>query len=174
MEAVLDVFNVLHEPTAVFARLRERPRIVTPWIVIAVLLLAVNVLTRPYQAAAFEAFRASLPPEQAARMAGQGGQSVMGLVLFPVMVFVALAAGAGLLWVGVSLSGAQAQYKTLLSVLTHSCVTYVIFAAVTAIVLLTRGVAAIAGFEDLRAPLGLDLLVPGAGLFLGTFLNGIN
>ena len=30
---VLDVFNVLHEPTAVFTRVKERPRILAPWIV---------------------------------------------------------------------------------------------------------------------------------------------
>jgi Mg2+/Co2+ transporter CorB len=42
------------------------------------------------------------------------------------------------------------------------------------LVLKVRGVQAITGFEDVRAPVGLDLLVPGAGLFAGTVLNGIN
>ena len=40
--------------------------------------------------------------------------------------------------------------------------------------LTVRGKAAITGFADLRAPLGLDLLAPNVGLYLGTVLNGIN
>src|SRR5438034_131396 len=56
----------------------------------------------------------------------------------------------------------------------YSCVTYLLFASVGIVVLTVRGKAAITGFADLRAPLGLDLLAPNVGLYLGTVLNGIN
>ena len=172
---VLDVFNVLHDPLSVFNRIKQRPRILAPWLVLSAFFIISAILTRPYQQAAFEAFKASLTPEQIARMGNRGsGGGVMGLVLTPVVVLAGLAIGAGALWIGVALTGTQARFKTLLSVLAYSAITYVLFAVVGIIVLTLRGKAAITGFVDLRAPLGLDLLVPGAGLFLGTVLNGIN
>lgn len=172
---IADVFNVLHEPEAVFGRVKERARILGPWIVLSIALIVFTVLTRPYQQAAMDAFKATLTPEQAARMGNRGGGGgVVGLILTPLGVLLFLAIGSGMLWIGVSLTGTQARFKTLLSVLAYSCATYVLFSAVGTIVLMVRGKAAITGFADLRAPLGLDLLVPGAGLYLGTVLNGIN
>lgn len=173
MGAVLDVFNVLHEPTAVFDRIKQKARILAPWLVISAFLMVFGFLMRPYQAAAMEALRASMPPEQAARMGG-GGQSLWGLLGVPVVFLLGLAVGAGLLALGVALTGAQARYKTLMSVLAYSCSTYVIFSAVTVAVLMTRGAGQVVDFTDLRAPIGLDLLAPGASLFLGAVLNGIN
>jgi len=59
-------------------------------------------------------------------------------------------------------------------VLAYSSITYILFSAIAIVVLTVRGKASITGFADVRAPLGLDLLVPNVGLFLGNFLNGIN
>ncbi|MGH7673763.1 MAG: hypothetical protein ACREMV_00710, partial [Gemmatimonadales bacterium] len=59
-------------------------------------------------------------------------------------------------------------------VLSHSYVTFVLFSVVAALVLMMRGVASVSGMQDLRPALGLDLLAPNAGPFLGAFLNGIN
>ncbi len=175
LSSALDLFNVLHEPAAVFRRVNERPRVLIPWLALGVLLIVMAVLTQPFQAAAFEAFKSSLTPEQAARMGNRGGGGgPVGFVLYPVMVFIGVAAATGLLWIGVALSGSQGRYKTLLSVLTYACVTYVLYSAVTVLVLKVRGVQAVTGFQDLRAPLGLDLLVPGAGFYSGAVLNGIN
>ncbi len=172
---MLDVFNVLHDPGAVFNRIKERPRILAPWIILSIAFVVITILTRPYQQAAMDAFKATLSPEQAARMGSSGaGGGVVGLVLTPVGVLAALAIGAGVLWMAVAITGAQARYKTVFSVLAYCCVTYVLFAVVGIVVLTVRGKQAIAGFADLRAPLGLDLLVPNAGLYLGTVLNGIN
>jgi len=174
MSALLDVLNVLHEPTAVFTRVKEKPRVLIPWLAVSVLLVVVGVVMRPYQAAAMDALRASLPPETAARM-GAGGQSIIRVVIgAPIVVLLGLAIGAGLLWIGTSIAGAAGQYKTLFSVLTYSYITYVIYSALTAVVLSVRGVGSITSVQDMRVPLGLDLLAPSAGLFLGTILNGIN
>ena len=74
------------------------------------------------------------------------------------------AIGAGLLWIGVSLAAAQARYKTLLSVLMHSYITYILFALISVVVLTMRGVESVTSLADLRPPLGLDLVAPGASL----------
>jgi len=171
----LDVFNVLHDPGAVFTRVKERARILGPWIVLSAAFIVITFLARPYQQAAMEAFKATLAPEQAARMGNRGaGGGVVGLILTPLIVLVIVGIGAGALWVGVAMTGTQAQYKKLYSVLAYSSITYILFAVVGIIVLMVRGKASITGFADVRAPLGLDLLVPSAGIFLGTVLNGIN
>lgn len=172
MGAVLDVFNVLHEPSAVFTRLKDKPRILAPWLVVSAFVLVLAVLSLPYQAAAMDALRATLPPEQAARVAPQPlWRTIVGA---PIVVLIGLLIGGGLLWVGVMLLGGQARFKTTMSVLAYSNMTYVLFAVVTTIVVRMRGVGAVSSFADLRAPLGLDLVIPGASLFSGMILNGIN
>ncbi|HKA58484.1 MAG TPA: YIP1 family protein [Gemmatimonadales bacterium] len=170
--AFLDVFAVLWEPVPVFNRVKEKPRVLVPWLVISALLVVVTVLSAKYYDAAMAGIRASLPPEQAARM---GGGGLIGrLIGVPIFTFIGAAIGAGLLWIGVSLSATSARYKTLLSVLMHSYITYILFAVVSVLVLTMRGVESVSGLADLRPPLGLDLLAPGARLFTGQFLNAIN
>jgi hypothetical protein len=170
----LDVFNVLHDPVGVFNRIKQRPRILAPWIVLSIAAIILGILTAPYQKAAMDVFKATLAPEQAARMGNRGSGGVLGYVLTPAIVLLFLAIGSGFLWIGVSLTGTQAKFKTLLSVLAYAAVTYLLFAAVGIVVLTVRGQAAITGFADLRAPLGLDLLAPNVGLYAGAVLNGIN
>jgi hypothetical protein len=103
-----------------------------------------------------------------------GGDSPWGLLAVPVIVVIGLAVGAGVLALGVAITGAQARYKTLVSVLAYSCSTWVLFSVVSIAVLMTRGVGQVTDIADLRAPIGLDILVPGAGLYLGAVLNALN
>ena len=173
MGAVLDSFNVLHEPTAVFTRVKERPRILAPWLVISVFLIIFAYFFQPFQNAAMETFKASMPPEQAAKMGG-GGNSILGLFVAPVIFLIGLAVASGILSLGVAMTGGQVRYKTLMSVLAYSCTTYAMSAITVLAVLMTRGVSQVVDFGDLRAPIGLDVLVPGAGLYLGSVLNSIN
>ena len=172
MDAVLDVFRVLYDPAAVFTRLRDKPRVLLPFVACVVVLIATTLLLQPYTEKAMDALRASLPPEQAARVRGGGVlQVVIGT---PIFIFLGLLIGAGLLWVTVSLTASEALFKTLLSVLVHSYVTYIIYAILGAVVVLMRGIEAVSSLVDLRPPLGLDLLVPGATGYVAGLLNGIN
>lgn len=174
MGAALDLINVLHEPTAVFGRVKEKPSVLVPWLVTCVLVTALAVVSRPYQAAAMDAIRATLTSEQAARIPPGSTPMWRTIVGTPLISLIGLLIGSGLLWIGTMLAGGQARFKSLMSVLCYSNMTYVIFAVVTMIVLSVRGIGAVTSFQDLRAPLGLDLLAPGASLFLGAVLNAIN
>ncbi len=173
MQAVLDMFNVLHEPTAVFERLREKPRVLVPYLVIVALLMVIAFLMRPAYAAAFQGIIAELPPERAAAMNPER-QTMFILLFTPVNVLIGLAIGAGLLWVLTSMTGGDGRYKTLMSVLTHAYMTFVLVSVVTALVILTRGTETITSFQDMRPPIGLDLLAPNATGFVGGLLNAIN
>lgn len=174
MNAVLDLFNVLHEPTAVFERLREKPRWFLPAVVVIIVLSVIALLMKPFYIAAFQGAAASLTPEQAARAPSAATQATIGLAFVPVGVLLSLVIGAGLLWVMTAVTGTEGRYKVLLSVLSHAYMTYVLFSIVGAAVLLLRGAQSVTSMADLRPALGLDLVIPGAGPALATFLNGIN
>jgi hypothetical protein len=173
MQAVLDLINVLHEPTAVFERIREKPRVLAPYLVIVVLLLVIAWFMRPFYDQALRGMMAEMPPEAAARV-DPSRQTMFILIFTPINILIGLLIGAGLLWVLTSLTGGDARYKLLLSVLTYAYVTFVLLSIVTAVIVLLRGAGTVTSLRDLRPPIGLDLLAPGASGFLGGLLNAIN
>ncbi len=173
MSAVLDVVNVLHEPTAVFERVREKPRVLVPYVVIVVALLAIAIAMRPFYEAGIRGMMANLPPEQAARV-DPSRQSLFILIFTPINVIVALLLGAGFLWVLTSLTGNEARYKLLMSVLAYAYVTFVLVSIVSSVVLYVRGVESVTGLRDLRPAIGLDLFAPNASGFVAGLLNAIN
>src|SRR3954465_14113094 len=59
--AFLDVFRVLFEPTAVFERVRERPRFLAPFLVICVIQIAIYFFNLPFMKAGMAAQMASRP-----------------------------------------------------------------------------------------------------------------
>jgi len=173
-DAVLDLARVLFEPTAVFTRVGERPRVAAPGAALLVIALCVALLLRPFYEAGFVGMIAHLPPEQAQRAPSAATQAMIGLALFPINVAVMLLMGALFLWINVSLLVGDAKYRTLLSVLAYAFATFVLFSVVSAAVLWLKGVESVASLDDLRPPLGLDLLYTGDNRFLGAFLNSIN
>ncbi|HWZ29104.1 MAG TPA: YIP1 family protein, partial [Gemmatimonadales bacterium] len=70
--------------------------------------------------------------------------------------------------------GGEGKWGTLLSVVTYTSITGLLLQLVGVIVLMTKGVGEISSPQDLQPRLGLNLLAPGAGGFLGAFLGGIN
>jgi hypothetical protein len=143
--------------------------------VIAVLMVAMVIALKPYYAAAFQGMIAQMPPERAAQaQAGAGMQMTFALIFTPITALLALVVGAGLLWVVASLTGTEASYKLLLSVLAYTYVTYLLMSIVAMAILMTRGVAIVSSFQDLRPPIGLDFLAPNAKGFVGGLLNAIN
>ena len=173
MDAVLELVNVLHEPAAVFERIREKPRVLVPFLVIVVLLLAIAWLMRPAYEQALRGMMAEMPSERAAQM-NPSRQTLFILIFTPINIFISLLIGAGLLWVLTSLTGSDARYRLLLSVLAHTYVTFVLMSVVVALIVFVRGSETVTSFRDLRPPIGLDLLAPGATGFLGALLNAIN
>jgi hypothetical protein len=173
MDAVLELINVLHEPAAVFERIREKPRVLVPFLVIVVLLLAIAWFLRPVYEQALRGLMAEMPPERAAQV-DPSRQTMFILIFTPINILVSLLLGAGLLWVLTSLTGSDARYRLLLSVLTHTYVTFVLVSVVTALIVFVRGSETVTSFRELRPPIGLDLLAPSATGFLGALLNAIN
>ena len=178
MGAVVDLVKVLYEPDAVFQRVTEKSRFLIPFLAIAAAILVISFTLKPFFVAAIQEglnqAASRLTPEQAARMPSASTQATILVVVSPLNALFILLIGALLLWVTVSLTGGEAKFGALLSVLTYAFATYVLYATISSIVLHLRGVESVASLDDMRAQLGLDLLAPNAGRFMGTFLSGLN
>ncbi|HKW42499.1 MAG TPA: YIP1 family protein [Gemmatimonadales bacterium] len=174
MNAVLDLVRVLFEPTAVFERVREKPRFLLPFLALAVITILIGIVQLPYVKAALTAQFAQTPnmtPEQA--QTGLKFASI-GIVIAPIFYCLFLLLNAFILWVSVSVLGGEAKFATLLSVTTYASITYALLQIVGVIILMMRGTSEIASMLDLQPAVGLDLLAPDAKGFLLAFLRGIN
>ena len=175
MGAVLDLITVLFSPGAVFERVRERPRFLAPAIVLAAAVTALTYVLLPFYRAAMAARMAEVAQQNPNAAAQAEKFQFIGLVFAPIGLFIGLLIAAGLLWVLVTvLAGGDAKFKTLLSVATYTAVPSVLLQVAGLIVLKMKGVEAVTAPEDLRPPLGLNLLTPDATGFAGALLSGIN
>ena len=174
MGAVLDLVRVLFEPSAVFERVRERPRFLAPFVALAIVVVLVGVVQLPYIKAAMSAQFSQMPnmPPEAAQRALSFAS--IGVVFGPIAYALILCINALLLWVLVSIVGGEAKFGTLLSVTTYASMSYILLTLVGLAVLRMRGTEQIAGMEDLQPALGLDLLAPGAKGLTLALLRGIN
>lgn len=174
MGAVLDLVKVLFEPTAVFERVRERPKFLTPYLALAVVQLVIGFLQLPYMRSALAAQFAAMP--QANPQAAETAQKfvAVGVVVGVIVLALILVINAGILWVLVSVIGGEAKFASLLSVSTYAFTTGVLLQIAGLAVLMLKGTGAITGMEDLQPALGLDLLVPGVKGFTLAVLRGIN
>lgn len=175
MGAVMDLFRVLFEPTAVFEGIRERPKFIVPALVVSVLFTIMGYLMMPFRLASMAPQMAQVAaqnPNAAAQMAKF--QSV-GVFATPIFVLLFLVVAAGLLWLLVMLvAGGDAKFRTLLSVATYVSLPAVLLQVATFIVLKMKGVESVTSPLDLQPPMGLNLLAPNASGFLSGVLAGIN
>lgn len=174
MDAVLDLVRVLFEPTAVFERVREKPRFLAPFLVLAAITILVGALQLPYMKAAL-AQAPNMTPQQ---VATASKVLPFTLVFGPIFYCLFLLVGALILWVSVSVlgggAGGEAKYGTLLSVATYASFSYALLQIVGVIVLTMRGTSSVTSMMDLQPSLGLDLLAPDAKGFTLALLRGIN
>ena len=173
MGAVLDLFNVLLEPTAVFERVREKPKFLAPFLVICALQMIIGFLNLPFTQAAMHAMAASRPAAPAGAP-DPAKFAVIGLLFVPVGLIIAYVISAGLLWILTSLMSGEAKFIPLLSVTTYASITGVLLATAGVVVLRLKGIDNVTSMADLQPALGLDLLVPEAGKFLASVLKAIN
>jgi hypothetical protein len=174
MGTLLDLVRVLYDPAAVFERVRERPRFLAPFLALALVLIAVALLERPYLEAAMAARLARLGAAGGTTAAAGGTFAVVGAALAPVGFAIVLLVSGAILWLLVTLVGAEASFPVLLSVATYVSVTGVLLQLARLAVLMLRGSGAVASMDDLQPPLGLDLLVPEAGRVATALLGQCN
>jgi len=175
MGAVLDLLRVLFSPGEVFERVRERPKFLLPWIGLSIIIILVAYMMMPFTQAAIASRMAQIAQQNPQAAAQATKFQSIGLAFAPVLLLIGLLISAGLLWLLVMLlAGADAKFKTLLSVSCYIAVPTILLQVAGLVVLKMKGVDAVTSPDDLRPPLGLNLLAPGTGGFVGAFLAGIN
>jgi hypothetical protein len=178
MGALVDLVKVLFEPTAVFERLREKPRILAPLLGILALYVVIILLMQPFARVIMEAAMRRAMEQRgvsAADMPPVGGAMIaVGIVVQAIFFLIIVTIGAVVLWIFTALFGSDAKFSTLFSVSIYTTIVFIIHQAVAVLVLTMRGPESIAGPADLQPALGLDLLAPGATGFTRALLGGIN
>ena len=169
---LLDVFTVLLEPTAVFERVRERPRFLVPFLVVSAVQLVLYFVNLPFIKAATQA-------QMAQAQVPAGGPDPMqflwiGAVAIPIVFAIIYLINGLVLWVLTSIMGGEGKFSTLLSVGVYGSVPAVILMSIVgSVILRLQGVGEITSQQDLQPSLGLDLMIPATG-FVGAILKGIN
>jgi hypothetical protein len=175
MGAVMDLFRVLFSPGEVFERVRERPKFLLPWIGLSIIIILVAYMMMPFTQAAIASRMAQIAQQNPQAAANAAKFQSIGIAFAPIFLLIGLLISAGLLWLLVMLlAGADAKFKTLLSLSCYIAVPTILLQVAGLIVLKMKGVDAVTSPDDLRPPLGLNLLAPGTGGFVGAFLAGIN
>lgn len=172
MGGVLDLFTILYDPPAVFARVKEKPRFWGPFIGLAVLQVVVAALMLPYSKAVMQAM-AQARGGAGAAAADPSRFAVIGVVLAPIGVAIGLLLTAGVLWILVSVLAGEASFRHLLSVATYVAITGVLLGLASVAVLMLGG-GRVESMADLRPGFGLDLLAPDASGFVKTLLWMVN
>jgi hypothetical protein len=173
MGGVLDLFNVLYDPTAVFARVKEKPRFWGPFIGLAVLQIIIAILMLPYTRAAMRAITQAQAAAGGAAPPDTSRFAVFGVVMAPIGLVIGLLLSAAVLWILASMLAGEASFKHMLSVSTYAGITGVLLGLATIAVLMLSSVR-IQTMADLRPGFGLDLLAPDAKGFLKTLLWMVN
>ena len=174
MGAALDLFRVIWEPGAVFARVSEKARFWQPFLLVVLLAMVLGFFQLPYTKAAMAAQFAQNPAMTPEMQQRAMSFAPIGLVFVPIIFAIILLLNALLLWVTVSVVGGEGKFSTLLSVTTYASISFVMLSAIGVVVMMTKGTGAITSMEDLQPALGLDLLAPGAKGFMLALLRGIN
>jgi hypothetical protein len=129
----------------------------------------------PFTQAAIASRMAQIAQQNPQAAANAAKFQSIGIAFAPIFLLIGLLISAGLLWLLVMLlAGSDAKFKTLLSLSCYVAVPTILLQVAGLVVLKMKGVDAVTSPDDLRPPLGLNLLAPGTGGFVGAFLAGIN
>jgi len=169
MGGILDLFNVLYDPQAVFARVKEKPRFWGPFAALAALQVAITALMMPYTRALMQ----SMGQAQGATQAPPAWAAWIGVVIAPLGLAIGLAIGAGILWMLVSVLAGEGSFRHLLSVVTYVGITTILLGVASLAVLMLGG-GRVEAAADLRPGFGLDLLAPEATGFVKMLLWSVN
>lgn len=178
MQGVIDLGRVLFSPGAVFAAMREKPRILGALLAVMAVQVVVGVLSMPFVRTAMRAQMQGQPdmqPEQVETAVQVAG--VFGIIGPPIGILIMLLIATLLLWVLVSVVGGEAKFKHLFAVSLYALVPAILLQLVGIVILMLRGAESVTSMQDLQPSLGLDLFVgrvADLGSFARTFLQTIN
>ena len=168
--------RVLYAPGAVFDEQKEKPTWFLPWLVIAILCVAIGFWQLPYSQRVVELAIQAYPNAPQLTADQLRSRSIIGLIVTPIFFLIFALVSAGILYLAVSVLGAKARFKGLLSVSVFAQVMLPITLILQGIILRMRGgpSEAITTMMDAQPALGLNVLVGAdTSRFVTALLAGI-
>lgn len=111
MGGLLDLFTILYDPQAVFARVKEKPRCWGPFLGLAVLQVAIAALMMPYTRAVMQ----TMARAQGSSAAPPSWAPLIGVVGAPIGLAIGLLVAAAILWMLVSVLAGEGSFRHLLA-----------------------------------------------------------
>jgi len=155
---LLRLLRVLFSPGAVFEEQREKPTVWIPWLVVSVLMVGMTLLNFPFTRIAMR-----MAAEAQGRPLPASAESIAmfsGIVVTPVVMLIAIAVSAGIMYLVLIAAGGEVRYKGLMCVATFTSILGFLQLLLMVVVLKLRGPEAIQTVSDLQVSFGLDLLLP--------------
>lgn len=168
--------RVLYAPSGVFEEQKEKPTWFLPWLVIAIVCVAIGFWQLPYTQRVLELAIQSIPNAPQLSAEQLHTRATIGLFVAPIFFLIIALISAGILHLAISLGGSSARYRGLLSVSVFAQVLLPITLVLQAIILRMRGAPgeAITTIGDAQPALGLNVLLSAdTGRFMQTLLGGI-
>ncbi len=173
----LRLVRVLYEPGKVFDEQKAKPTWGLPFIVIAIVCLAISFWQLPYTVRVIELAVQARPNAPQVPASALRTQAMIGMVILPIFFLIAAVVSAGIMYMIVSVGGSSARFRGLMSAAVFSAVLTPITLLLQGVILRMRGAPgeAISVIADAQPPLGLNVLVTAesTGRFVGALLAGI-
>jgi hypothetical protein len=172
---VMRLVRVLYEPSKVFEEQREKPTWFVPWLVIAIVAMAIGFFQLPYTARTVELMIQAYPNAPQLTAEQLRSRAMFGIFVTPVVFLIFAFIGAGILFLIVSIMGSSGRYRGMLSATVFSQVMLPITLLLQALILRMRGspADAITAVADAQPALGLNVLMPSDSHFTQAILAGI-
>jgi hypothetical protein len=168
--------RVLYSPSAVFEEQQAKPTWFLPWLIIAILCVAVGFWELPYSARVIELTLQAIPNAPQLSADQMRGRAMYGLIATPIFFLIFALLSAGILYLAVSVAGGRARFRGMLSVSVFTQVMIPITLVLQGIILRLRGAPgdAVTSVADAQPAMGLNVLVSGnASHFMFALLGGI-
>lgn len=173
----LRLVRVLYAPSAVFEEQREKPTWFLPWLVIAIVCVAIGFFQLPYSRRVIELALQAYPNAPQLSPAQLSSRAMIGVIVTPIFFLIFAAVGAGILYLIVSVGGSSVRYRGMMSATVFSQVMVPITLILQTVILRMRGAPsdAITAMSDAQPALGLNVLVSAdsSSHFMQAILAGI-
>jgi Yip1-like protein len=169
--------RVLYAPSAVFEEQQAKPTWFLPWLIIAILCTIIGFWELPYSQRVMELAIQAIPNAPQLSAEQLRTRAMFGLIATPIVFLILALVNAGILFLAVSITGASARFKGLLSISVFAQIMVPIALILQGIILRMRGAPsdAVTSVADAQPALGLNVLfsADSVGKFLSAIMAGI-
>ena len=167
--------RVLYAPSAVFEEQKDKPTWFLPWLVIAVICIAIGFWGLPYSQRVMELAIQAIPNAPQISPEQLHTRALIGLFVTPIFFLIFAMIGAGIMYLTLAVTGSRARFRSMLTANVFAQVMLPITLILQSIILRMRGSPseAITTITDAQPALGLNVLLSSDSHFMQAMYAGI-